>query len=489
MKVYLMNLGTSTSTLILLPSIVLLLILLSVISLSVSLPYWFVSYGFGTAILSFTTTFTDEIGSSILRGIQNFSLYIPLGIYGIWRWGIWLFKKLGSLYYSPINSGKEIEKYTMGIITPVYNENPSVFRAAVDSWQSNNPDELIAVIDQKDMDCIRIFQEFAKNKPWAKLIVTSKAGKRPALADGILASKSDIVALVDSDTIWDNNIRDKLLAPFQNPIIGGVTTRQHPIERHSLWQKMTDIFWDNRNYYDLPSQTAMAKALTCLSGRSSLYRRHIILPKLNEFLNEILFGRKKESGEDKCLTRLVQSDGWKTYYQSNAVVFSSAASDFKTFWSQRLRWTRNSHNSDIISLWDGWAWKNPYLAFYMIDRFITIFTLFFGPIFFSISVYYNDWVLALSILGLWICGRGIKIIPHLRRHPKDILLLPVYVAVNFLLAFVKLYALVTIREQKWIRSAQERTVKSKGYFKKIKDIFLTTEIICSIVIFVVLVLQ
>jgi hypothetical protein len=68
-------------------------------------------------------------------------------------------------------------------------------------------------------------------------------------------------------------------------------------------------------------------------------------------------------------------------------------------------------------------------------------------------------------------------------------LLPVYVAVNFLLALAKLYALVTIREQKWIRAAQERTVKPKGHFKKIKDIILTTEIICSLVIFVVLVLQ
>ena len=488
-KIYLMSLGISFTSLILLPTIAFVLIMISVISLSLFLPYWFDSYSLGNDILSLATSFRDEVGSTILRGAQTFSLYIPLGIIGIWRWGIWIFKKLCSLYYKPIEPENKVENYTMGIITPVYNEDPRVFRTALYSWQSNNPDELIAVIDQKDTHCIRVFQEFAQDKPWAKLIVTSKAGKRPALADGILASKCDILALVDSDTMWDHNIRDKLLVPFQNPIIGGVTTRQHPIERHSVWQKMTDIFWDMRNYYDLPSQTAMAKALTCLSGRTSLYRRQIILPKLNEFLNEILFGRKKESGEDKCLTRLVQRDGWKTYYQSNAAVFSSAASDFKTFWSQRLRWSRNSHNSDIISLWDGWAWKNPYLAFYMIDRFITIFTLFFGPIFFSISVYFNDWVVALSILGLWICGRGIKIIPHLRRHPKDILLLPVYVAVNFLLAFVKLYALVTIREQKWIRSAQERTVKPKGYFKKIKDIFLTTEIICSLVIFVVLVLQ
>jgi cellulose synthase/poly-beta-1,6-N-acetylglucosamine synthase-like glycosyltransferase len=484
-----MKLGISISTLILLPTIALILVMISVISLSVFLPSLFDSYGLGDDVINFATTFTDEVGSALLRGTQNILIYLPLGIIGIWRWGIWLFKKLGSLYYRPINPENQVQNYTMGIITPVYNEDPSVFRAALDSWQSNNPNELIAVIDQKDMHCIRVFEEFAQNKPWAKLIVTSKAGKRPALADGILASKSKIVALVDSDTIWTHNIRDKLLAPFQNPTIGGVTSRQHPIERHSIWQKMTDIFWDMRNYYDLPAQTAMAKALTCLSGRTSLYRREIILPKLNEFLNEVVFGRKKESGEDKCLTRLVQKDGWKTYYQSNAVVLSSAAQDFKTFWNQRIRWSRNSHNSDFISLWDGWAWKNPYLAFYMIDRFITIFTLFFGPIFFSLAIYFNHWVVALSIVGLWLCGRTIKIIPHLRRHPKDILLVPVYVAINFLLALVKLYALVTIREQKWIRGVQERGGKHKGYFKKIKDVVLTSEIIFTLVIFVLLILR
>jgi hyaluronan synthase len=460
-----------------------------VISLSISLPFLFDSYRLGKDILNFATLYTDKVGSIILKSTENFEIYIPLGIFGIWRWATWLFKKFCSLYYKPIKPENQKENYTMAIITPVYNENPRVFRTALDSWQSNNPDELIAVIDHKDIQCIKIFQDFAQNKPWAKLIVTSKAGKRPALADGIQESKCDIVALVDSDTIWDSNIRDKLLAPFQDLKIGGVTSRQHPIERHSIWQKMTDIFWDIRNYYDMPSQTAMAKALTCLSGRTSLYRRQIILPKINEFLNEILFGRKKESGEDKCLTRLVQSSGWKTYYQSNAVVFSSAASDFKTFWNQRIRWSRNSHNSDFASLWNGWAWKNPYLAFYMIDRFITIFTLFFGPIFFSISIYFNDWIVALSIVGLWLCGRGIKIIPHLRRYPKDIILLPVYVGVNFLLALVKLYALVTIREQKWIRGGEkDGRIKPKGYFKKIKDMVLTTEIICSIVIFVVLVL-
>src|SRR5918992_2000715 len=156
----LMSLGINIFSLTLIPTITFILIMISIISLSIFLPYWFDSYQLGNEILSFTTIFTDELGSAILKTSQNFLIYIPLGIIGLWRWGIWIFKKLGSLYYIPIDPGNQIENYTMGIITPVYNENPTVFRSALDSWQSNNPNELIAVIDQNDMHCIRVFQEF-----------------------------------------------------------------------------------------------------------------------------------------------------------------------------------------------------------------------------------------------------------------------------------------------------------------------------------------
>src|SRR5919108_5154586 len=179
-----MSIEISIFDLMLLPTIALMVFIISLISISIFLPSWFNSSWLGNDIVSITTKFTDEIGGAILKGAQNFLIYIPLGIIGVWRWGIWIFKKLGSLYYIPIDPGNQIENYTMGIITPVYNENPTVFKTALDSWQSNNPDELIAVIDQNDVPCIRVFQEFAQNKPWAKLIVTPKPGKRPALADG-----------------------------------------------------------------------------------------------------------------------------------------------------------------------------------------------------------------------------------------------------------------------------------------------------------------
>jgi hyaluronan synthase len=427
------------------------------------------------------------INNLIPPNISQYWLLIPLGIIGTWRWSIWIIKKATATIYMPLEPARsnshdvlKTNNLTFAIITPVYNEDPLIFSKALNSWWQNKPDELIAVIDKSDVACIQVFNEFRELKTNLKLIVTSKPGKRAALADGIRESFCEIVALVDSDTLWGPNIREKVLAPFQrDSSIGGVTTRQHPISRRSLWQRITDVFWDMRNYYDLPSQAAAGQALSCLSGRTSLYRKEILLPRLHLFLNEIIFGRKKESGEDKCLTRIIQKLGWKTYYQSNAVVYSSAASDFKTFWSQRLRWSRNSHNSDFVSLWDGWAWHHPYLAFFMVDRFISTFTLFLGPIFFGIALLNHQWLFASLIVLLWIVGRGIKILPHLRRRPDDIVLLPIYVAINFLVAITKLYALVTIRDQRVIRGSKRYT---KNFLSKLKDYLLTGEIIFSIII-------
>ena len=435
-------------------------------------------------LLLYLISFNQVVVTTIVRFVESILIYLPLAAIGIWRWGVWLFKKSCAQFYTPVHA--EIPPYhsTLSIVTPVYDENPNVFRMALNSWKENSPNELIAVIDQSDTSCIEIFREFSHNRSWARSIITAEPGKRRALSKGILEAKGKIVALVDSDTIWAPNIRQKLLAPFRDPKIAGVTTKVHPIEIRSVWQKMTDIFWDIRNTLDMPSQSAEGETLSCLSGRTSLYRRDIILSKLDEFQNEILFGRRKESGEDKCLTRLIQKDGWRTYYQSNAEVYSEAALDFKTFWKQRLRWSRNTHNSDLTSLGDGWVWRHAFLTFFMLDRFISIFTIFIGPIFLGIALYLNHWIVALSIVLWWILGRGIRILPHLRRRPKDIQVLPVYVAVNFLSGLIKLYALVTIREQKVIRGEVKEIANSRrrSSFIAIKDAVLTGGIISFLVI-------
>ena len=75
-----------------------------------------------------------------------------------------------------------------------------------------------------DRACINAFTKFSKDKSWTRLIITSIPGKRPALAKGILASTGSIIALVDSDTIWEPHTKENLIAPFKkDKKIGGVT--------------------------------------------------------------------------------------------------------------------------------------------------------------------------------------------------------------------------------------------------------------------------
>jgi cellulose synthase/poly-beta-1,6-N-acetylglucosamine synthase-like glycosyltransferase len=425
----------------------------------------------------------DTTSILIQQIFEYFWLYFPLGIIGFYRWSVWGFKRICAQRYEPIQIGVPTYYSSLGIVTPVYNEDPALFKRALESWEASHPDELIAVIDQRDLPCIEVFKEFSANKFWAHLIVTSRPGKRPALALGIKKARSKIVALVDSDVLWSPAIKEKLLAPFRDPLVGGVAVKQNAIESQQMWQKIADMLWDQRNYLDWPSQAAMGKALTCLSGRTAVYRRHILIPLLDEFLNEIILGRQKESGEDKCLTRLVQRGGWKTYYQSNVQIFTAAVVDFKTLWKQKLRWTRNTYNSDMRSMVEGWIWKRPYLAFFTVDKFISVFSLLIGPIAFGISVYLNHWGLAISIVILWLVGRGIKLIPHLRHNPNNIKIIPVYVLSNFWMGIAKLYALVTIRDQKWIRP-KNRYEARKRLIKKIKNVVLTGEIFFLMVILV-----
>ncbi len=82
------------------------------------------------------------------------------------------------------------------------------------------------------------------------------------------------------------------------------------------------------------------------------------------------------------------------------------------------------------------------IAVMLIDKTIAPFTLLVGPI-----------VLLVALLLWWCASRALKIWPHLRRRPKDWLILPLFVAVTYMMSLVKAYALFTINEHKWLTRA------------------------------------
>ncbi len=391
-----------------------------------------------------------EIWNSLIDILTSTALLIPIGLIGVFRWVMWLAKRIPALFYRPIENDYDC---TATIVTPVYNEDPVLFRRALESWIANRPDQIIAVIDTTDTACMAIACEYAQ----VEVIPIDIPGKRPALAAGVDASTSEIVVLVDSDVIWEPDVLKKLKMPFADPSIGGVGTRQHMHpsngEQPTLWERLADIYLDIRYSDEVPATTRWGRAVSCLSGRTAAYRTRLLQSLREAFLNETFMGRPCMSGDDKRYTCLILQRGYHTWNQLNAQVYSTFNPKFKGFIKQRIRWSRNSFRSDLRALWQGWVWRYPYLALMLIDKTIAPFTLLIGPVVLIIAVAVGAWDLVGALLAWWLVSRAFKIWSHLRRRPEDWLILPVFIAVTFYMSLVKAYALFTINEHKWLTRA------------------------------------
>lgn len=412
-------------------------------------------------------------------------LYLPLGLIGIWRWGTWVFKKILAQFYHP-----DLREYksSVAIITPVYNENPSIFIEALVSWAKNSPNEIIAVIDHTDLNSIKIFDNFKRVYPGARLIITTKPGKREALVDGIKVASSNIVALVDSDTIWSDNLINGVLPPFLDPMVGGVGTRQNILNPKTLAQKIFDIQLDDRYFNEMPFLVKAARAVTCLSGRTAFYRRELILPQLDNLLNETFWGQKVISGDDKRLTYLVQAAGYKCLYQANGIVFTHGMEGIREFLKQRIRWTRNSWRADLRALTKKWTYRYPLFVWYLLDRCIQPFTLLISPIFFIFSIISANWTLAIAILIWWHISRFVKLFPHFKRRPQDIVILPIFIVFNFLTSIIKIYALITLNTQGWVTRWDKSRLPRLHFLSKLTS-YSATFIVISALVGVVFILK
>lgn len=403
---------------------------------------------------------------NILAFWQQLILYIPLGIVGAWRWGVWLWQKVLSFFYRPTPVNTEQIRPSLSIVTPVYNEDPELFLSALLSWQRNAPDEIIAVIDATDERCIEVFQSFARHWPGAQLIVTQEPGKRPALARGVVVAKGEIVALVDSDTLWDENVALQALAPFADPAVGGVATRQAVIAPKTLAERLFAIRLDLRYFHEFPYLAVIGNALTCLSGRTAFYRKSALLPCLPALVSEHFLGKPCISGEDKRLTSLLLAHGWKLRYQQGAVVRTPGMQSLPLFFRQNLRWGRNSWRTDFRMLWSTWIWRREKIfAYHLIDRAIQPFTLLLGPIYLGIALSLHHYAIAGIIVAWWMISRTIKLFPHLRRAPLDIFMVPVFTVAQYLLAITKIYALFTLDYQSWITRWHASRIRTRNFLQ------------------------
>jgi cellulose synthase/poly-beta-1,6-N-acetylglucosamine synthase-like glycosyltransferase len=371
---------------------------------------------------------------------------IPLGIVGCIRWGSWLVRRCVSIFYRPTMPGYA---EPMSLVIPVYQEDPVILRLAIESWLRNPIEEAICVIDITDESSMSVAAEFADTGR-VRVVPTATPGKRDALAVGWRLATTPLVALVDSDTIWDDDVARWIMAPFADPAVGGVGSRQNVYKPRGLWQNAADMYLDYRYYDEIPAQSALGQAMSCLSGRTAVYRRELLQRYEKDFLSETFMGIQCMSGDDKRLTTLLLEDGQKSVFQREARVWSTFPDNFAKFTMQRVRWARNTWRSDLRAMRRGWIWEHKFLAFTTVDKCVSSFTLLIAPTFMVIAIIDRAWRTALILACWWLLSRCVKLLAHFRRRPANIIRLPLYIGITIYMAIVKIYALTTIREQRWL---------------------------------------
>lgn len=371
----------------------------------------------------------------------------PLAVAGTIVWSIWLYRFIVSHRTKPILT---TFRAPTSVVVPSYHEDPDILMQALDTWRSQDPLEIIIVLDLADVEAYdRIV---ALGDARVRPILFHHVGKRSALGAGLREARGEIVCLVDSDTLWQPGLLRAVQMPFEDALVGAVSTQQNVYQRHtSVWRRIADWMVTLR-YEDQVPAMGRAGAVPCVSGRTAVYRLEAVLPVLDRLENEFFLGRRCIAGDDGRLTWLVLAQGYRTVHQRSAHALSMFPADFRSFVKQRVRWSRNSYRCYLTAIFKGWLWRQPIMTQ------ITVLQILLTPVTMGVTLAYlvfsrlEPTPLSIGLaIGWLLAGRGIRGISYLRKYPKDLLILPLMTVVVILVSLpIKLYAFFTMNKQGWL---------------------------------------
>ncbi len=381
--------------------------------------------------------------------------YVPIGLVGALSWTVWVIRFTLSRLYKPVPPGY---RAATSVVVPSYREDPDILDRCLTTWLRENPTEIIVVPDVADTEVIKRLEARAALDPRLQVVPFVHRGKRSALGVGIRRSRQQILVLCDSDTSWEPGLLPAVLAPFADPGVGGVGTRQNAyLPKTSVWRRMADWMIDVR-YLDYVRAQSRRGAVACLSGRTVAYRRQAVVPVVENMEDEFFLGRRCVSGDDGRLTWLVLASGYKTVYQSTAKATSMFPDKARAFYKQRLRWSRNSYRTYLTAMWKGWLWHQPFICqLSVLQVMLTPVTMGFAVFYLFVWVAHPQPLVAAAAVGWLLAGRGLRGFSHLREKPGDIWILPLVAITTIMIALpVKLYAFTTMNVHGWLtRSADQ----------------------------------
>jgi len=218
----------------------------------------------------------------------------------------------------------------VSVVIPAYNEAAGIaatIRSMVTSRYRGRIE--VIVIDDGSSDGTAAIARSLRI-PYVRVISQPNSGKPGALNRGIAEARSDILILVDGDTIFQADTIGRLIAPLAAADVGAVSGNTKVGNRRGFlggWQHLEYVMGFNldRRLFDLLG------TIPTVPGAIGAFRR-AALAAVGGVSTDTL-------AEDTDLTMALCRSPWRVVYAPDAIAWTEAPSSLRQLWRQRYRWS------------------------------------------------------------------------------------------------------------------------------------------------------
>jgi len=223
---------------------------------------------------------------------------------------------------------KLTRNYKVSVVIPCYNEEDCICGTINAVLSSTYPIEKVFVVNDGSTDrTAEIVEKLARKNKKIILLNKKNGGKADSLNYALKFVKTELVAIVDSDSYPDKDALEKTIGFFDNPRVGVATCAVLARNKSKFMEKLqaveyTVIAWTRK-------LLGYLNAIYVTPGPLAIYRTNVI--------KKLGFDTKNMT-EDIEATWHLTSEGWRREMCLAARVTTITPSTFKGWYNQRVRW-------------------------------------------------------------------------------------------------------------------------------------------------------
>lgn len=399
--------------------------------------------------------FNDRIDVSVI--LTSFLLLVANIFYFAWQ-------TLLIFQYKPFLPVPKDKLPSCSVIVPAYNEGRQVSKSLESLLKSDYPAdklEIIAVNDGSKDDTWHWMSKTASESGGRikTINLERNGGKRNALYQGFLVAKGSIVVTIDSDSIVLPDTVSQIVAPFvRNKNIGGVAGNVRVLNiDDGIIPRMLDVSFVF-SFEFLRSAQSVIRSVLCTPGALSAYRRKLIMPFMDEWVNQLFWGRPANIGEDRAITNILLREGYDIVFQKTSLVYTEVPTSYKGLCNMLIRWARSNvreniamgefafrridlEDEDLLGMQLNLVMQSVWMVTPLLFLGTTLYCLFADP-----------WTFTYSVLTVIVIWSTFPAFIYASRYDKNEALWSyVYGMFNFVaLSWIGPYSILTVHRSGWL---------------------------------------